>query len=1503
MGLDIADNRLMHFYKKLIYSRLVGRILLLCPLVFILSCSKKAEKANTSFALHMSALSAPLYDQGGAIVSGIEAVSGNRFALDVRAKDSIDLSPGKWTFYAIGWTGAAPLEGSARCEQLTMEIGNEATEVSMTLSAAKCSSAGFGQVLPLTVVSCDTSSLAAASSVASHCDASAGSALSYQIDILNYDTSTLVASEDATGVALASTSTLGACVDTSGVSVNPTPWTLPLLGAGENLRFKLVAFDSAGCTGNTLQTLASRSLASLTSTHASVFADATEIRLFVDDWVIPPAPIIAAVSPKGGLAGGGNVITISGSNFYNSTVTIGGANCTIGTVTSNSITCTTSASSQGIFDIVVTNQDSQSTTGTQLFEYGAIPTITTVTPNYGALAGGTSLTINGTGFSTHAGLPLIDIGGSLCQSVVVVNPTTINCTTALGTVGVQTITLTNANSLSGNLASGFTYQGAPTVSALSLDYGASVGGESITLTGTNFSNLGANPTVTINGVNCTSVVFASSTSISCTTGSSISGSYDVIVTNADGQSSVGQTIAYTYQDAPIVSSVSPFSGALAGGGTIVISGSNFSALGGSPTVLVDGNPCTSVVVVNPSTLSCTAPAGSAGQKTISVTNMDSQVGNLPNAYEYNDPLTVTSLSQNYAASSGGTTVSVFGTNFTNFMGMPSITIGGLACSSVTFTSSTTIDCVGTPVLAAGVYDVVITNPNGDQDTYVSSMTYQDAPVVSSLSIEYGSIAGGQALSIYGNNFSSLGGNPTVLIGGANCSGVTFASSTQIDCTTSTASPGGFVVTVTNMDGQASSGGPMYTYLSQPTVTGISPHAGLVNASTPVTITGTNFTNLGPGMSVVIGAMTCTGVSYVSPTELTCNTSASLTTGDYGVTVSGPDAQSGSLASAFTVGSFYLGSRVSNVALTSSNILAVLDSTYGLEIYSATDHQTVSARQAVVSGVGNVYDIEAVGATTFAVLGGSGSMLYLVDVTTPNAPSIMGSVSLGAIHYTMKVAGSIIYFGGTSGSFKVVDVSTLASPSIIHSSNIGSSTIGQIDISGTLLGMSGTNGFHLVDVTSPASPTVLSSSVPVSGITSITGFALIDVNNAVVAGNGSIKAIDITSPASPVVNWTGSLSFSSTAKVFVDGTTLIAIGNQAIGIFSVSNPVTPTSTYLLMATTLDVAINGALMVAAMDGGGARFFSGNLNPSAVNLHGNLGGTPSLSVVDETNDKLYVAAGKQLNIIDITNPFSPTLLGSYIDPDTTHITGLQLHGGYLYYTNNNSTNALKILDISTPSSPTVVGTPPSFATSVSTLRISGNVMTVTLGTGSLEVYEITDINTINLASTVASAGGIAQVNSPTSSRTFLGSGTNIREVDFSTPASATLINNHATSLTSPGLAIDTTESAMVAFKAGGLPEFYDITSSVNFMSTGPDSGVTSALFGLNTHQDTLFAVVSGTQLYCYDTTSLVSIGTLSSTALTGVTHTVLGHDGEDALYLGNSDSRLRVVSVRDSSSPYAP
>src|SRR6185369_8295085 len=82
------------------------------------------------------------------------------------------------------------------------------------------------------------------------------------------------------------------------------------------------------------------------------------------------------------------------------------------------------------------------------------PVVSSVNPASGSTVGGTSITINGTGFLANA---TVSLGGSAASSVSVVNGTTITALTPAHTAGTVDVTVTNTDAQSGTKTSAFTY--------------------------------------------------------------------------------------------------------------------------------------------------------------------------------------------------------------------------------------------------------------------------------------------------------------------------------------------------------------------------------------------------------------------------------------------------------------------------------------------------------------------------------------------------------------------------------------------------------------------------------------------------------------------------------------------------------------------------------------------------------------------------------------------------------------------------------------------------------------------------------------------------------------------------------------------------------------------------------------------------------------------------------------------------------------------------------------
>ena len=350
----------------------------------------------------------------------------------------------------------------------------------------------------------------------------------------------------------------------------------------------------------------------------------------------------------------------------------------------------------------------------------------------------------------------------------------------------------------------------PTIISLTPNSGPTTGGTLITITGTNFA---ATDTVRVGGTLATGTTLLSATQLRATTPAGTAGARDVSVTNTSGASATA-TGAFTYAvSAPTVTSISPTSGPTAGGTVITVNGTNFVS---GATITVGGTAATGVTFVSATQLRGTTPAKAAGAYTVQVRNPDGQTANAATSFTYTASTpapTATSVSPTSGPTTGGTVITVTGTNFVSGA---TITVGGTPATGVTFVSATQLRA-NTPAKAAGGYAVQVVNPNGQSANTPTGFTYTASsgltPSLSMISPSSGPTSGGTTVLLSGGNFQQ---GATVRIGGAAATNVVWTSATRMTAVTPAGTGGAKDVTVTNPGGQSVTARNVFNYTGGPT---------------------------------------------------------------------------------------------------------------------------------------------------------------------------------------------------------------------------------------------------------------------------------------------------------------------------------------------------------------------------------------------------------------------------------------------------------------------------------------------------------------------------------------------------------------------------------------------------------------------------------------------------------------------------------------------------------------
>lgn len=456
-----------------------------------------------------------------------------------------------------------------------------------------------------------------------------------------------------------------------------------------------------------------------------VTGDGTSATNSGDRFTFASVPTITAVSPNTGPAAGGTSVTISGTALTGaSAVKFGTANATNYTVVSATSIVATSPAGTGLVDVTVTTQGGTTAIGgNDVYTYAAAPTITAVSPSSGTAAGGTTVTITGTNLT---GATAVRFGATSATSFTVTSPTSITAVAPVGSGTVDITATTTGGTSATSSADQFTYIAVPvgpTVTSISPSSGSPSGSTRVTITGSGFSTM----TMLKFGAKEVGMLVLSDSEVR-TVSPTGTGVVDVTVTSPSGTSAVTPASKFRYLPAPSVTGVSPSTGTVRSGSTVTVTGTDF--VSGSTTVTArvvnaqlraigksvsDGAATVTVSDVNvlsSTTLTCKVTLADAVSATSLHFTVTTPSGASPETsddlFTFTPDPTVTAVSPATGPTSGGTSVTLTGTDF---VGVTAVKFGATAATSFIVSSATRIVAVA-PALSAGTVDITVTNVSG-----------------------------------------------------------------------------------------------------------------------------------------------------------------------------------------------------------------------------------------------------------------------------------------------------------------------------------------------------------------------------------------------------------------------------------------------------------------------------------------------------------------------------------------------------------------------------------------------------------------------------------------------------------------------------------------------------------------------------------------------------------------------------------------------------------------------
>jgi hypothetical protein len=795
-----------------------------------------------------------------------------------------------------------------------------------------------------------------------------------------------------------------------------------------------------------------------------------------------PVPTISSITPAAGPEAGDAAVTITGTGFTHTTaVTIGTTAATSFTIVSDTQVRATTPAGTGAVSISVTTAGGTATAGT--YTYAPVPTISSIIPEVGPVAGGSTVTITGTNLST---VESVTFDGIPSATLTVISNTQITAIApaGTGTVDVSVVTAGGAATAVG----AFTYAPAPAISSVEPWKGSDAGGDTVIITGTNLSST---MYVTF-GENLAVISAITDTQITATTPAGIPGPVDVSVTTVGGKAIAAG--AYLYFSAPTISSVYPTMGPEAGGTRVTISGASFST---ATAVTFGGMPATSFAVVDDTQIEATAPAG-AGSVDVSVTTIGGS-DNVKGAYTYVPVPTVATANPYAGPEAGGATVTITGTNLSS---ATNVTFGGIAATFIV-TSDTQITAT-TPAGFAGAADIVVTTMGG-MATAVGAYTYAAAPTIASVSPTAGPETEGVIVTITGTNFT---GATAVTFGETPTSTFEIDTATQIRAVVP-AGTGTVDVSVSTAGGTATLAGA-FTYIPAPTIASVSPSAGPLAGGTMVTITGTG---LSGATSVTFGATPATYFTVDSATRVRAFAPAGTGTVDISVTTAGGAATCAGAYAYLPVPTISSVSPTSGpqdggttVVITGTNYTNVVSVTFGgAMVPTFTVDSSTQITAVTPSGIlGAVYvSVTTAGGTTTSM----DAYTYL-PIPVPTITSVSPIKGCDAGGTTVTITGTdltgttSVTFGGTAATF-TVDSGT----QITATTPAG--TAGTVDVSVTTSGGTATATGAYTYVPAPTIASISPTAGPESGGTTviITGTDLTGTTSVTFGGTAATLTVD------------------------------------------------------------------------------------------------------------------------------------------------------------------------------------------------------------------------------------------------------------------------------------------------------------------------------------------------------------------------------------------------------------
>lgn len=305
----------------------------------------------------------------------------------------------------------------------------------------------------------------------------------------------------------------------------------------------------------------------------------------------------------------------------------------------------------------------------------------------------------------------------------------------------------------------------------------------------------------------------------------------------------------------------------------------------------------------------------------------------------------------------------------------------------------------------------------------------------------------------------------------------------------------------------------------------------------------------------------------------------------------------------------------------------------------------------------------------------------VDVSTPATPEVLYAIS----YQRDGIVSGNYLFSADGRGIDVLDLSRGGAPYFTEVARSFFDRPDNLALTGsTLLARVGST-LHLLDATDPASLQPLSQIELAEGTVTLPHPDPTVDGHAYIGIDDTLHVYDLSDASNPThVAQVAAPAEGTIRHVLIEGDAVYVVTDGHVQTLDVATPASPSetaATEYVMSYPWDAAVSGDLFFAALHRDGLDVVD-IAAPSAPALVHTVTAPPTPRHLATADDLVFAVVDTVLYVVDVTDPAAPTAHGPIAVPYTQ---AMLLRGDRLYIA---SGEALHILDLSTPSQPSEVG-----------------------------------------------------------------------------------------------------------------------------------------------------------------------------------------------------------------------